>query len=202
MKGHTLLAMALVATLAAGCGQNDRADVGANNATGTSGADVNAPTAADRDFVTDVSEAGMAEVELGKIASEKGASAEVKQFGQMMVTDHSRSGEALKQIASRHNMTPAMMLSDEHARLKDRLMTLTGNEFDREYMKAMVDGHEAVVDTLDNRTDGTTPNRTDNAVSMAINEWATMTLPTTQKHLETAKQLREKVDGAGRNSTN
>lgn len=189
MRGHVLLAMALVATVAAGCGRNDRADVGANNATGTSGADINEPTAADRDFVSDVTEAGMAEVELGKLAAEKGASADVKQFGQMMVTDHSKSGDALKQIASRHNLTPAMMLSDEHARLKDRLMTLAGNDFDREYMKAMVEGHETVVDTLDDRTDGTTPNRTDNVVSMAINEWATTTLPTTRKHLEMAKQI-------------
>lgn len=189
MKRHALIAMALVAALAAGCGRDDRAGIGANNAIGTSGNDLNTPTAADRVFVKTVTEAGMAEVELGRMATLKGVSAEVRQFGQMMVADHSRSGEAMKQLSGRHNITPALMLSDDHAKLKDRLTALHGNDFDREYMKAMVEGHETVVDTLDDRTDGTTPNRTDNVVSMAINEWATTTLPTTRKHLETAKQI-------------
>jgi putative membrane protein len=189
MKLRALSTLALVATLAVGCGQNDRADVGANNAVGTSGDDLTTPTAADRVFVKAVTEAGMAEVELGRMATLKGVSADVRQFGQMMVSDHSKSGEGMKQIAGRYNITPALMLSDDHAKLKDRLTALHGSDFDREYMKAMVDGHETVVDTLDNRTDGTTPNPTDNMASRAINEWATRTLPTTKKHLEAAKQI-------------
>ena len=189
MKRHALLAMAAVAALTVACDRKDRAEVGANNAVGTAGAELKMPSGADRAFVKTVTEAGMAEVELGKLATEKGARAEVKQFGQMMVTDHSRSGDEMRKLASQHNLTPALMLSDDHAKLKERLTALSGTEFDREYMKAMVDGHEQVVDALEDRTDGTAPNPSDDAVSMALNEWAAKTLPTTRKHLETAKQI-------------
>src|ERR1700746_3382597 len=56
-------------------------------------------TASDDKFVKDAAEGGLAEVELGKLAAEKGASTDVKAFGQRMVTDHSKANDELKQIA-------------------------------------------------------------------------------------------------------
>jgi putative membrane protein len=58
-----------------------------------------APTGSDRVFVMKAARGGMAEVELGKLAVEKGSSPDVKQFGQRMVDDHGKAGDELKSLA-------------------------------------------------------------------------------------------------------
>ena len=56
-------------------------------------------SAADDKFAAEAASGGMAEVKLGELAQEKGTSDKVKDFGQKMVTDHSKAGDDLKQIA-------------------------------------------------------------------------------------------------------
>jgi len=59
-------------------------------------------TAVDKDdakFAVDAANGGMAEVELGKLAQEKAANSKVKDFGAMMVTDHSKANDEMKALA-------------------------------------------------------------------------------------------------------
>jgi putative membrane protein len=229
MKRMGILGMALAAALTVACNTNTRSDVAANNsvdntAVGTAGDDRNLPTAGDKDFINESSMAGMAEIELGKLASERAVSADVKQYGQMMVMDHTKAGDELKQVASRFNIMPANGLDDDHRRLREKLMKLQGAAFDREYMNAMVDSHQDVVNRLESRVDKKAlgdwkakweaatdrdkqiteqimPEKSDNAATMAVNQWAANTLPTATHHLDRAKALHDKVDKAGRNAT-
>src|SRR6476646_6778040 len=60
---------------------------------------------ADHQFVMDAARGGMAEVELGKLASEKAESAQVRQFGERMVTDHGKANDELKSLAQQKNIT-------------------------------------------------------------------------------------------------
>lgn len=234
MKRMGLLSITLAAavTLACGGNGNDRAEFDANNApgadtVGTTGD--NQLTGGDRDFIEESAAAGMAEVELGKLALERGQSADVKRFAQMMVDEHSKSGEALQQVAGRYNFTPPATLADDHRELRDRLSRLQGAEFDREYMQAMVDGHEDVVDHLESRVDrngagaaysndavgddnaparergatGTAmpaPQQSDNAATSAVNQWAATTLPAAEKHLAEARTINERLEQGGRSS--
>lgn len=230
MKRMGLLAITCAAMLTVACGGNDRAEFDANNAPGADAVGTtgdNQLTGGDQDFIEESAAAGMAEVELGQLALERAQSADVKRFAQMMVDDHSRSGEALTQVASRHNFTPPATLSDDHRELRDRLSRLQGAEFDREYMQAMVDSHEDVVDHLESRVDrngagnsysndavgdnnapnrqtGTTgtampsPQQSDNAATSAVNQWAATTLPTTEKHLAEARMINERLEGSNR----
>jgi putative membrane protein len=235
MKRIGILSIACAAVITIGCGNNDRAndrsDVAANNETGTvgtAGDNANTPSNGDRDFANDVAIANMAEIELGKMAAERGLSADVKRFGQMMVTDHTKAGEEFKQATSRFNLAPPAGLDDEHRDLQEKLSKLQGAEFDREYMAAMVEGHEDVNDKLESRVDsrtlaewktkvdnlsadvrgtergmvmGVEPERSDNAATMAINQWAATTLPAVRMHLDAARMIKEKVDNSGRNAT-
>src|SRR5438552_16844085 len=57
-------------------------------------------TMADRHFIKEAADGGLAEVELGQLAVEKASSDEVKKFGQRMVDDHGKANEQLKQIAT------------------------------------------------------------------------------------------------------
>ena len=234
MTGKSLLTLACVAALSIGCGGNkDRSEIAANNtdtsAVGTAGDTANTPTAGDKDFVNDIAMDGTAEVELGKLAIERALSADVKRFGQMMVNDHTKGGEGLKQVANRFQIPWPAAVDEKHRDLQQKLSTLQGAEFDKQYMEAMVDGHQDVIDKLESRVDkqtladwkvkvenlvadvrgtergvvpGVTPEHSDNAATMAINEWAAMTLPTVKMHEDAAKIIKEKVDKAKRNATN
>jgi len=220
MRRIGLLPLAFAAVIAVGCDSNRTDTTTATTsdpaAVGTAGeADRNKVSAADKDFVNDLGIAGMAEIELGKLASERGGT-EVKKFGKMMVDDHTAAGDKLKAIATQHNIAWPTALDDKHRDLRDKLAKLQGSEFDREYMSAMVDGHETVTGKLESRIDKDTlskwktettdqvagqkakvegkaisvmPERSDNAVTTSINQWAADAYPTTQAHLSTAKEL-------------
>lgn len=56
-------------------------------------------TGGDLAFMNEAAPGGMAEVELGRLATKQAASKEVKQFAERMITDHSKAGEELKQLA-------------------------------------------------------------------------------------------------------
>lgn len=102
-------------------------------------------------FISEMAIAGMAEVQLGQMASERAANKDVKAFGQMMVKDHTQANNELKQIASQMKVTPPAQLDQKHRDLANRLSKLQGAAFDREYMAAMVSGHEEVVAKLRTR---------------------------------------------------
>jgi putative membrane protein len=103
-------------------------------------------------FVNRLAIAGMTEVQLGRLAAERAQSADVKAFGQMMVEDHTKAGKELMQIAKQSNMPWPTELDQKHRDLVDRLSMLQGAAFDREYMNAMVSGHQEVAGELRART--------------------------------------------------
>jgi putative membrane protein len=183
-----LLSIALTAFVAIGC---NRSNTASNGSVGTTGdTDRNEVKAADKAFVNDLVMANMAEVELGKLAVERGASTEVKKFGQMMIDDHTKAGDRLKSVASAQNIPVPTDLDDKHRDLRDKLAKLSGSAFDREYMAAMVEGHEGVAAKLESRLDSAKlAQKSDNVVTMAVNEWAAEAYPVVQKHLEAAKVL-------------
>jgi putative membrane protein len=212
MKRIGIVAVVLSAALTLGCRGNGRDDTnrpaaGDTPAVGTAGE----RPAADRDrdvgmlarkWVEDRMKDGMTEVKLGELASQKAQSADVKAFGRMMVQDHTKAGNELKQLASKHNITPPADLDDDHRDKVDRLSKHQGAEFDREYINTMVDDHEKTVNALEDRLDKEgdndnpryTPKKTDNAFEMELNEWAAKAIPTVRQHLSKAKQLDQKLD--------
>ena len=108
-------------------------------------------------FINDMTIAGLAEVQLGKIVTERAASADVKAFGQMMVKDHSQAGDELKQVASQMKIQPPTQMDQKHKDLVDKLSKLQGAEFDREYINAMVQGHQEVLGKVRARVEAKVP---------------------------------------------
>jgi putative membrane protein len=147
--------------------------------TGTSGESRDA-----QQFVNDLGSGNMTEIDLGRLAQQKAASPEVKAFGEMLVRDHTKALDALKQAATQQNLQVPAMVNEKHRELRDRLSILTGSEFDRAYIDAMVDAHEATVKKLEDRKD---------AGADALSQFASTILPTVQQHLEQAKQIRGKL---------
>jgi putative membrane protein len=135
--------------------------------------------AADDMFVTKAAKGGLAEVELGKLASEKASSDAVKQFGQRMVDDHGKANNELKTLAQSKSVTIPTDLDAKDKALRDRLMKLSGRAFDRAYMQAMVSDH--VKDVNEFRTESKT------GKDPEVKAWAAKTLPTLEEHLKMAR---------------
>ena len=138
-------------------------------------------SATDRKFVREAAQGGMAEVELGKLATEKASSDEVKKFGQRMVDDHTKAGEQLKQIADSKNIPVPAKLSPKDQMTKNRLSKLNGEQFDKAYMNDMVKDHtEDVADFKRESSSG---------IDDDVKKFAASTLPTLEDHLRQAKEI-------------
>ena len=96
----------------------------------------------DKAFVESALRSRMAEVELGKLAAQKGSSPDVKQFGQKMVADHSKLGDQMQQVAQQMGVHDPKGLSKKDKKLVAKLETLSGSQFDDAYIEAMVKDHK------------------------------------------------------------
>ena len=146
----------------------------------------------DRNFLMDAAEGGMMEVELGRVAAQKGTSEAVKQFGQKMVDDHGQANTELMSIATSKGVTLSTELDEKHRAHVTKLSSLTGAEFDREYSKMMLSDHTKDVSEFEKESSkGTDPD---------LKAFAAKTLPTLQQHLELAKALPGNERGNSGNS--
>lgn len=137
--------------------------------------------AQDRNFLMDAAMGGMLEVELGRLATQQGASDAVKQFGQRMVDDHSKANQELMTLAQSKGITLPTEIDEKHKKDMTKLSGLSGAEFDREYGKMMLSDHRKDVSEFEKQsTRGTDPD---------LKAFAGKTLPTLQEHLRMAESL-------------
>jgi putative membrane protein len=187
---------------------------GAGVGTGGAGANLS-----DGEFVHDVAGKNLSGIELSRMALAKSSSPEVKAFAQMMIDDHGAAEDQLKSVVSGHAIDWPAQLDEKHRETADDLAKKQGPDFDQDYAKAMVEGHLNLAAKLESRLDvkslaewktaaagrtqGKTlpeprvemtdvqvrPNRSDNEITMKVNQWAADTYPVAQKHLDTARTL-------------
>jgi putative membrane protein len=139
----------------------------------------------DSTFVTKAAGGGLAEVQLGQLATQKASNPDVKAFGQQMVDDHSKANTELQGIASRKSVTLPNTMDSKDQATYDRLSALNGAAFDRAYMADMVKDH---------RIDITEFEKEANSGSDAdLKSFASKTLPTLRHHLELAQSAESKV---------
>lgn len=135
----------------------------------------------DKAFARDAMEGGMAEVQLGQLAAQKGASDDVKQFGQKMVQDHTQLNDQMKPIASKLGVRPPARLSKKDQALKTKLEALSGAQFDNAYMEAMVKDHKK--DLSDFRTEA------DNTQNPDLKQAAQQGAQVITEHLQMAEKI-------------
>lgn len=159
----------------------------APDAGGAAGAAAKAP---DQKFVKEAAQGGLLEVELGKVASQKASSESVKQFGQKMVDDHTKANDQLKQAASKDNVPVPDTLDAKHQARIDKLSKLSGDAFDKAYVKDQLKDHETDVKQFQAEAqNGTDPD---------VKAFASSTLPILQQHLEMVKNLSKSTKDEGK----
>jgi len=141
-------------------------------------------SSADRRFMTEAAEGGQMEVELGELAQQKAASDAVRQFGKRMAEDHGKGGQELAQLAGKKSVSLPSKVSSKTQAEKNRLSKLSGEAFDREYVKMMVRDHEKDVAAFRRESQsGKDPD---------VKAWAAQTLPTLEDHLKNIRQVAQK----------
>ena len=153
--------------------------------TGSTGGTVSNLSAADKDFVMKAAIGGMSEVQMGQTAQQKGQSADVKTFGNRMVTDHSKANDELKQLATTKGLALPTDVDAAHKKTADEIAAKSGKAFDKAYMTDMVKDHEEDVKEFEKQSKS--------ANDADIKNWAAKTLPTLQEHLRMAKDTAKKV---------
>ena len=189
-------ALACAAALAAACDGTPR-DARHNTSVGTSGQTSHGQDGDARYLVERAAVAGPAEVELGRLAIERAQNPQVRAFAQTMVRDHSQALAELEQSVSGHDVYTPRDLDAEHRQIKERLDSLRGADFDREYMKVMVEGHKEVKSLFEDRPgslrdpSAATPTGTSGGSSLerAVNQWAASALPRVNEHLQKAEEI-------------
>ncbi|MER2298644.1 DUF4142 domain-containing protein [Pseudomonas promysalinigenes] len=136
--------------------------------------------ASSNDFVDAATEAGIAEVVTGKLALEKSQNADIKQFAQQMVTDHTKANQQLGEIARKLDIS----VPDEAAltdKVKKMILEWREESFDRSYVNNQVDAHEKAVELF--KKEASSSDKPE------LKAFASETLPTLEDHLKQAKAL-------------
>ena len=130
----------------------------------------------DAKFAVEAASGGMTEVALGKLAQEKGESTKVKNFGAMMVTDHTKANMELMGLAKTKSITLPTVPGADDQKVIDKLSKLSGKDFDKAYVSDMIDDHKHDIKVFQDAAK--------NCSDADIKGFASKTLPTLQNHLD------------------
>ena len=142
----------------------------------------------DNRFMKKAAQGGMAEVELGRLAEQKAASQDVKNFGQQMVNDHSKANDQLKAIAAKENVDLPNNVSTKQQQEIDRLSKLSGEQFDKAYIQHMLKDHKK--DIAEFRKEA------NNGKDPDVKSFASSTLPKLEQHLQHAQRVSGNTTGS------
>jgi putative membrane protein len=135
----------------------------------------------DAKFIKKAANGGMTEVELGKIASQKGQKEEVKNFGERMVKDHGKANDDLKSVASKMNVQVSDKVNAKHQATIDKFSKMSADSFDAAYAKEMVRDHKEDIAEFE-KAQGEVKNED-------LKKFISDTIPMMKEHLEMAEKL-------------
>jgi putative membrane protein len=134
------------------------------------------------DFADKAATGGKLEVELGNLAEKKANRQRVKDFGKMMVDDHTKANNDLEAIASRENISLPSSVTKDQEKAIDKLSKKAGKDFDRAYIGMMVKDHKEDIKEFKEAEGKVTDND--------IKNFITATLPVLEKHLDSIQAIR------------
>ena len=141
----------------------------------------NSLSSRDRTFLMQAGQLSMMEVELGRLAVQRGSSPGVKQYGQEMVEEHTRANQELMQLVMQKQVELPTEMSTQNTAMIDRLSGLSGRSFDAAYKQAMIDSHNQAIALFQAQSQqGQDPQ---------LKAWATQKSPNLQAHLEMVNQM-------------
>lgn len=142
-------------------------------------------SAQDRDFAVQATYANLAEIAMGQLALTEAEDESVRQFAEMMVTDHTKAQDELRYLAESYDLDIPDTLNNEQQAVYQTLEQLDGYSLDSAYISSQVVAHQQAQQIFQKQIDqGENPN---------ILQYASATLPHISNHLSTAMELKEQL---------
>ena len=136
------------------------------------------------EFLKKVTNSGMAEIQLAKLAQQKATIGAVKNFAAMLERDHTAVNQQVKTLADQRSVALPAAISDDKQKMYNDMDKMTGKAFDKDYISMMIkahgDGISLFEDTISNASDIDVKNFADN------------TLPALKMHLDSAKAIQKR----------
>ena len=145
----------------------------------------------DREFARNATFSNLAEIEMGELAASKGNLEAVRDFGQMMVTEHTTAQSRLETIADSLNVEIPDTLQPDHKAMYEQLSALSGEAFDSAYIVSQVAAHEQAEQIFKKQDD--------DGDNDALEDYAEENRPHIRMHLERAREIRDNELGLGDN---
>lgn len=130
-------------------------------------------------FLTEMAQGNIAEIELGQLAQQKASNPAVRDFATRMVRDHTTLNNQLKQAASQLQVTLPTNVTAQQSEQKRKLEGMSGKAFDRAYMEIMLSDHQTDIKNVQQEAE--------NAQNPQIKMLAEKTLPILEDHLRIAE---------------
>lgn len=165
---------ALVLTFAVAAGARERKD------------DDEKKPLTDADFVKMAASLNKEEIELGEIGQIKGTDPDVKMFAKHMVVDHSKSMNELRDAAKPSGIPVPDEMMPKHKEAVAKFKSYEGSNFDQDYMKHMVDGHEKAIKLFTQASKELKDEQ--------LKGYAEKSLPGLKEHHEKAKKIHERLE--------
>ncbi|HVS76089.1 MAG TPA: DUF4142 domain-containing protein [Steroidobacteraceae bacterium] len=137
-------------------------------------------------FIKEAIAGNLAEIKVGQLAQQKGASEGVRHFGTVLEQDHSKANQNAMQAASSMGVTPPAEPTPKEQAVYQHLASLSGKQFDQAFIKAMVKDHKKDIAKFKKEAKGTNSPAT---------TYAETTLPDLKKHLRLAESLQRHPSG-------
>jgi putative membrane protein len=190
--GFKVMLLTAVALAASACGKSENAGTdttaGTSDTTGLGAASTVNPAWTDANIFALLDEANVADSTHGALASTKGTSSAVREYGRQMMRDHHTLRAEGEALAKRLNITPAPPTGDTlpaHAqRVSDMLgTTAKGNDFDKAYIDHEVEMHKSVLDIATRAMTAAQSTELKNMIQKAA--------PAIQAHLDKAQSIQK-----------
>ena len=139
----------------------------------------------DQMFMDNAAQGGLAEVQLGQLAKQNASSEAVKQFGDRMVTDHSKANDELQQLAQKKGVPLPTKPSGKDKKLSKELQAKQGADFDRAYIQSMMKDHKNDIAEFQNQAE--------NGHDPDVKAWAQKMLPILEQHMTQAQQVAAQI---------
>ncbi len=143
------------------------------------------PNVPDQVFVIEAALGGAAQIELAQLAEQKTRNDRVREFARQMIRDRSQAGDTLDKLAEGNGISIPEQLDAEHRQVRDALRSLTGPEFDIEYLRTQMQDNQRMVQLFEYEIgSGADPQ---------IQRFASRSLPNIFAQLATSRDLLEQV---------
>jgi putative membrane protein len=137
-----------------------------------------------QDFTAMAASSDMMELQSSEMALQKAQSAEVKEFAEMMIKDHTTASQELKAAASTDGATVPTEMLPKHAEQVQALTGESGEDFDEAYIEAQVAAHKEALNLMQSYAE---------AGEGATKAHAAKTAPIIQMHLEHVQKIEESM---------